>query len=105
MVEQERVKVVIDTLITFSDLIHCVRPGAREREFGRPAPLGMAGQEEEAMEKGDIDFLWKGVSQAVVEDLTQDPQIRVPMALDSGYRYLGFNLRKLLCPIGPSVAP
>ena len=46
------------------------------------------------MEKGDIDFLWKGVSHALGEDLTQDPQIRVPMALDSGYRYLGFNLRK-----------
>jgi ABC-type transport system substrate-binding protein len=47
-----------------------------------------------ALKRGDIDFLWKGVSQALVEDLTQDPHIRVPMTLDSGYRYLGLNLRK-----------
>jgi ABC-type transport system substrate-binding protein len=47
------------------------------------------------LKKGDIDFLWKGVSQALVEDLSQDPKIKILMALDSGYRYLGFNLRKV----------
>ncbi len=47
-----------------------------------------------ALEKGHIDFLWKGVSHALVEALNLEPNINVPMALDSGYRYLGFNLRK-----------
>lgn len=47
-----------------------------------------------ALKEGEIDFLWKGVSHALVEDLIHDPHIRVPMNLDSGYRYLGFNLRK-----------
>jgi ABC-type transport system substrate-binding protein len=47
-----------------------------------------------ALRKGDIDFLWKGVSQGLVEDLAQDPNVSVPMTLDSGYRYLGFNLRQ-----------
>lgn len=47
-----------------------------------------------ALEKGDIDFLWRGISHASVEDLIRDPHTRVPMALDRGYRYLGFNLRK-----------
>jgi len=47
-----------------------------------------------ALKKGDIDFLWKGVSNGLVKDLLRDPYIRVPMALDSGYRYLAFNLRR-----------
>jgi len=47
-----------------------------------------------ALRRGDIDLLWKGVSQAFVKDLTLDPGINVPMAFDHGYRYLAFNLRK-----------
>ncbi|MCF8129670.1 MAG: ABC transporter substrate-binding protein [Deltaproteobacteria bacterium] len=47
-----------------------------------------------ALEEGQIDFLWKGVSQAFVRDLVPNPDIAVPMTLDQGYRYLGFNLRR-----------
>ena len=47
-----------------------------------------------ALRNGVIDFLWKGVSHALVEDLIQSSDIQVPMTLDSGYRYLGLNLRK-----------
>ncbi|MBW1804612.1 MAG: ABC transporter substrate-binding protein [Deltaproteobacteria bacterium] len=48
-----------------------------------------------ALKNRQIDFLWKGVSQAFVEDLIRDPNIIVPMTLDSGYRYLAFNLRRI----------
>ena len=47
-----------------------------------------------ALKQGQIDFLWKGVSQAFVTDLVPNPNISVPMSLDQGYRYLGFNLRR-----------
>jgi ABC-type transport system substrate-binding protein len=47
-----------------------------------------------ALKEGRIDFLWKGVSQAFVTDLVPNPNISVPMSLDQGYRYLGFNLRR-----------
>jgi ABC-type transport system substrate-binding protein len=47
-----------------------------------------------ALEKGDIDFLWKGISHGFVRDLMQNPDIKVQHTLDSGYRYLAFNLRK-----------
>lgn len=47
-----------------------------------------------ALTRGDIDFLWKGVSHALVEDLTAVPGIRLIMTLDRGYRYLGLNLRR-----------
>ena len=47
-----------------------------------------------ALEEGQIDFLWKGISQAFVKDLVPNPDVSVPMSLDQGYRYLGFNLRK-----------
>lgn len=47
-----------------------------------------------ALEKGDIDFLWKGISHAFVRDLTQNPDIKIQHTLDNGYRYLAFNLRK-----------
>ena len=47
-----------------------------------------------ALEEGQIDFLWKGISQAFVKDLVPNPHVSVPMTLDQGYRYLGFNLRK-----------
>jgi ABC-type transport system substrate-binding protein len=47
-----------------------------------------------ALKKGDIDFLWKGVSHALAKDLADDPHIKVLTTFDSGYRYLGFNLRK-----------
>ena len=46
-----------------------------------------------ALEEGQIDFLWKGISQAFVNDLVPNPKVNVPMTLDLGYRYLGFNLR------------
>jgi peptide/nickel transport system substrate-binding protein len=47
-----------------------------------------------ALEEGQIDFLWKGISQAFVNDLVPNPKVNVPMTLDLGYRYLGFNLRE-----------
>jgi ABC-type transport system substrate-binding protein len=47
-----------------------------------------------ALGNGDIDFLWKSISHALVKDLAQAPNIRVLSTLDNGYRYLGFNLRK-----------
>jgi peptide/nickel transport system substrate-binding protein len=47
-----------------------------------------------ALKEGEIDFLWKGVSHSLISGMIQDPKIQVPMALDSGYRFLGFNLRK-----------
>jgi ABC-type transport system substrate-binding protein len=47
-----------------------------------------------ALKEGEIDFLWKGVSHSLISEMIQDPKIQVPMALDSGYRFLGFNLRK-----------
>lgn len=47
-----------------------------------------------ALKKGEVDFLWKGISHAFVKELVQNPHISVPMTLDEGYRYLGFNLRK-----------
>ena len=47
-----------------------------------------------ALRNGVIDFLWKGVSQGLVEDLIQNPNIQVSMSMDSGYRYLGLNLHK-----------
>lgn len=47
-----------------------------------------------ALKRGEIDLLWKGVSHAFVEDLSQDASINIPMVLDSGFRYLAFNLRK-----------
>jgi len=47
-----------------------------------------------ALKSGQVDFIWKGISQAFVNDLIQTPHIEVPMTLDEGYRYLGFNLRK-----------
>ena len=47
-----------------------------------------------ALREGQIDFLWKGISQAFVKDLIPNPDISVPMTLEQGYRYLGFNLRK-----------
>jgi ABC-type transport system substrate-binding protein len=47
-----------------------------------------------ALKKGEIDFLWKGVSHALMGDLTRGPGIRLERNLDSGYRYLAFNLRK-----------
>jgi ABC-type transport system substrate-binding protein len=47
-----------------------------------------------ALKSGQVDFIWKGISLAFVNDLVQTPHIRVPMTLDEGYRYLGFNLRE-----------
>ncbi|HID30073.1 MAG TPA: ABC transporter substrate-binding protein, partial [Desulfobacterales bacterium] len=47
-----------------------------------------------ALEEGQIDFLWKGVSQAFLKELARHPEISIPMTVDQGYRYLGFNLRK-----------
>lgn len=47
-----------------------------------------------ALKKGDIDLLWKGLSHDLMENLIQDPNIKLLMTLDSGYRYLGFNLRR-----------
>ena len=47
-----------------------------------------------ALQEGQIDFLWKGISQSFVKDLVPNPDISVPMTLEQGYRYLGFNLRK-----------
>jgi len=47
-----------------------------------------------ALMEGEIDFLWKGVSHSLVSAMVKDPNIKVPMVLDSGYRFLGFNLRK-----------
>jgi ABC-type transport system substrate-binding protein len=47
-----------------------------------------------ALEKGDIDFLWKGISHGFVRDLMQNPDIKVQHTLDNGYQYLAFNLRK-----------
>jgi len=47
-----------------------------------------------ALKEGKIDFLWKGISQAFVQDLVPNPDVNVPMTLARGYRYLGFNLRR-----------
>ena len=47
-----------------------------------------------ALKEGKIDFLWKGISQAFVQDLVPNPDVSVPMTLAQGYRYLGFNLRR-----------
>ncbi len=47
-----------------------------------------------ALKKGDIDYLWWGIESGYLEDLKSNPNIRMFSALKSGYRYLGFNLRK-----------
>jgi ABC-type transport system substrate-binding protein len=47
-----------------------------------------------ALSKGDIDFLWEGVSHSLVGEIADDPNISLLMSLARGYRYLGFNLRK-----------
>jgi peptide/nickel transport system substrate-binding protein len=47
-----------------------------------------------ALKKGDIDYLWWGIESGYLEDLRGNPNIRIFAALKSGYRYLGFNLRK-----------
>ena len=47
-----------------------------------------------ALQRGEIDFLWKAVNQAFVNDLVLDTKVSVPMTLGRGYRYLGFNLRR-----------
>jgi peptide/nickel transport system substrate-binding protein len=47
-----------------------------------------------ALKKGDIDYLWWGIESGYLEDLRANPNIRIYSSLKSGYRYLGFNLRK-----------
>ncbi|MDZ7696399.1 MAG: ABC transporter substrate-binding protein [Deltaproteobacteria bacterium] len=47
-----------------------------------------------ALKSGQVDFIWKGISQGFIDELVQTPHIQVPMTLDEGYRYLGFNLRE-----------
>ncbi len=47
-----------------------------------------------ALKEGRIDFLWKGVSHAFVQEFETDPNIELIDSLDNGYRYLAFNLRK-----------
>lgn len=47
-----------------------------------------------ALKKGDIDYLWWGIESGYLEDLKGNPNIRMFSALKSGYRYMGFNLRK-----------
>jgi len=47
-----------------------------------------------ALKEDKIDFLWKGVSHAFVKEFKNDPNIELVDALDNGYRYLAFNLRK-----------
>lgn len=47
-----------------------------------------------ALKKGDIDYLWWGIESGYLEDLKGNPNIRVFAALKSGYRYMGFNLRR-----------
>ncbi|NIO23249.1 MAG: hypothetical protein GTN38_04455 [Candidatus Aenigmarchaeota archaeon] len=47
-----------------------------------------------ALEKGAIDFLWKGISHGFMRDLMKNPDIKVHHTLDNGYRYLTFNHRK-----------
>lgn len=47
-----------------------------------------------ALKKGDIDYLWWGIESGYLEDLRGNPKIHIYSSLKSGYRYLGFNLRK-----------
>lgn len=47
-----------------------------------------------ALKKGDIDYLWWGIESGYLEDLRNNPNVRIFSTLKSGYRYLGFNLRR-----------
>jgi ABC-type transport system substrate-binding protein len=47
-----------------------------------------------ALKKGDIDYLWWGIESGYLQDLRANPDIKVYSVLKSGYRYMGFNLRK-----------
>jgi ABC-type transport system substrate-binding protein len=47
-----------------------------------------------ALKKGDIDYFWWGIESGYLQDLRGNPDIKIFSVLKSGYRYMGFNLRK-----------
>jgi peptide/nickel transport system substrate-binding protein len=47
-----------------------------------------------ALKRGDIDYYWWSLESGYLEDLKADPKIKIHSVLKSGYRYLGFNLRR-----------
>jgi ABC-type transport system substrate-binding protein len=47
-----------------------------------------------ALKKGEIDYFWWGIESGYLEDLRKSANIRVFSEPKSGFRYLGFNLRR-----------